>query len=82
MTQDEINQSEWENPANWTSGSKWLRVYFSHADSRTVVPKPNPKHGWTLNFAKPGGVGLLIVSILGIVLVTILISLAIIELET
>ncbi len=44
MTQDEINQSEWEKPENWTAGSKWLRVYFSQADSRTVVPKLNPAH--------------------------------------
>ena len=71
MTQDEINQSEWEKPENWTSGSKWLRVYFSHADSRTIVPKQIPSHGWTLNLAKSSGVAWLIVCILGPVLLTI-----------
>ena len=74
MTQDEINQSEWEKPENWTSGSKWLRVYFSQADSRTVVPKLNPAHGWTLNFAKPGAIARLIASILGIILLSFLIG--------
>jgi len=39
MTQDEINKAEWENPDNWSLGSKWLRVYFSHRDTKTCVPK-------------------------------------------
>ncbi len=82
MTQDDINQSEWEKSENWTAGSKWLRVYFSHADSRTVVPKFNPAHGWTLNFAKPGAVACLIASILGIILIGLLISVLIVVLET
>jgi uncharacterized membrane protein len=56
MTQDEINKAEWNNPDNWTSGSKWLCVYFSHKDSRTWVPKRIPWTGSTLNLAKPAGV--------------------------
>ena len=48
-TQDEINQSEWENPDNWSS------IYFSKKDSRTCVPKKNPKHGWTINFGSSSG---------------------------
>ena len=47
--QDEINQLEWENPDNWSS------IYFSKKDTRTVVPKKNPKHGWTINFASASG---------------------------
>ena len=47
--QNEIDQSEWENPNNWSS------IYFSKRDSRMVVPKKNPKHGWTINFAHPVG---------------------------
>ena len=47
--QDKINQAEWENPDNWSS------IYFSKKDSRTCVPKRNPKHGWTINFASPSG---------------------------
>ena len=47
--QDEINQAEWENLDNWSS------IYFSKKDSRTCVPKKNPKHGWTINFGSPSG---------------------------
>lgn len=48
-TQDEINQAEWKNPDNWTT------IYFSKKDSRTWVPKKNPKHGSTINFGSPSG---------------------------
>ena len=37
--QDETNQAEWANPDNWTT------IYFSKKDSRTWVPKQNPRHG-------------------------------------
>ena len=47
--QDEINKTEWENPANWTT------IYFSKKDSRTWVPKKNPKYGWTINFGSLAG---------------------------
>ena len=47
--QDEINKAEWENPDNWST------IYFSKKDSRTCVPKKNPRHGWTVNFATPSG---------------------------
>ena len=78
MTQDQINEMEWNKPENRTSGSKRLCVYFSHADSRTVVPKRIPSHGWTLNLAKPRGVAGLIACILGPLILTILIMTAII----
>ena len=45
--QEEINQAEWENPDNWST------IYFSKRDDRASVPKRNPKHGWTINFAHP-----------------------------
>lgn len=48
-TQDEINQAEWENPDNWST------IYFSKKDSRTWVPKKNPKHGSTINFGSSYG---------------------------
>ena len=67
MNQKEINEQEWLNPENWTKGSKWLIAYFSHKDSRAVVPKKNPKHGWTINFAKPKGVAILISMISGLI---------------
>ncbi len=47
--QDETNQAEWANPDNWTT------IYFSKKDSRTWVPKQNPRHGWTINFGNASG---------------------------
>ena len=49
-----INNSELEKVENWTSG-KWGVIYFSHADTRTRVPKKITKMRWTLNLAKPAG---------------------------
>ena len=50
MNQNEINEREWNNPANWGGA---MGFYSSRADSRLVVPKPNASMGWTLNMAKP-----------------------------
>jgi uncharacterized membrane protein len=47
MTQDEINQAEWENPANWSDTI--VGIYFSKRDTRVWVPKRIPSWGWTLN---------------------------------
>lgn len=52
--QQAINQSEWENPENW-SGSIF-GIYFSKKDSRVWVPKKPPWMGMTLNLAHPAGV--------------------------
>ncbi len=71
--QERINKLEWENPDNWTSG-KWGGVYFSHADSRTWVPKRITKLGWTLNLAKPGGVAWLVGFIIGIPLLAVFLT--------
>ncbi len=49
MNQEEINQAEWENPDNWST------IYFSKKDTRSWVPKKNPKHGSTINFGSPSG---------------------------
>jgi len=49
MTQNDINQSEWDNPANWT-----ILTYNSPRDSRTFVPKRRG-FGWTLNFGHASG---------------------------
>jgi uncharacterized membrane protein len=63
MTQDQINQAEWDNPANWSDTV--VGIYFSKRDSRIWVPKRVPSFGWTLNLAHPAGawwlVGLLAV---------------------
>ena len=66
MDQNEINQAEWENPANWSDGPKWFCVYFSHNDSRTWVPKRIPWMGVTINMARTSGVVWLVSFILGV----------------
>lgn len=58
MTQDEINDAEWRNPSNWHGGA--LGVYYSKRDTRPHVPKRHPALGFTVNFARPLGVGLLV----------------------
>ena len=50
MNQDEINKSEHENPANWSSP---FAFYHSSQDSRLWVPKQQAWMGWTLNMAHP-----------------------------
>ena len=58
MSQSEIDDAEWRNPSNWHGG--WLGVYHSRADSRSFVPKRNPIMGFTINFARPGGIAFLV----------------------
>ena len=65
MNQENINQAEWENPANW-SGPRWVSLYFSKRDSRVWVPKQIPGLGWTINLGRPGGVAWLVTVILGL----------------
>ena len=55
-----MNRTEWSRAENWSSGPKWLSIYFSHDDSRTWVPKRIPSMGWTLNLAKSGAVAWLL----------------------
>ena len=49
----EINQAEWENPANW----RWGIFYVSERDTRVWVPKRSMlgrnRSGGTFNMAKP-----------------------------
>lgn len=60
MTQDEINEAEWNDPRNWHGG--WLGLYRSRRDSRAWVPKRFPALGVTVNFARRSGVlGLLLI---------------------
>jgi hypothetical protein len=48
-TQEEINESEWTNPANW---SGWFSdIYFSNFDSRWWVRRRKQSMGWTINYA-------------------------------
>ena len=76
MNQDEINQADWENPDNWTKGSKLMCVHFSHKDSRTWVPKRIPWMGVTMNLGKVAGVAWLtgfLVSIPALIIFIILV---------
>ncbi len=64
MTQDEINAREWGDLDNW-SGPRWLSVYFSKKDSRTLVPKQVRWMGWTVNLGSRFGVYWLVGAIVG-----------------
>ena len=68
MSQVEIDDAEWQNPANWRAGV----FYFSRRDSRSFVPKRNPALGVTVNFARPAGVGFLVGVLLFVLLVSYL----------
>jgi uncharacterized membrane protein len=63
VDQEQINRTEWENPANWSDNI--VGIYFSKSDSRVWVPKRFPSFGWTLNLGNPAAawwlVGLLAV---------------------
>jgi uncharacterized membrane protein len=49
MTQDEINQNEWNDQKNWST-----LIYSSQMDSRIFVPK-HRGFGVTMNFGHKGG---------------------------
>ena len=46
----------WRDPASWSARG----TYRCAADPRLVVPKQSPGAGWTVNFARPGSVPLLV----------------------
>lgn len=50
MTNDEINQREWDNLQNWSCG-----IYRSRTDTRMMVPK-RWGFGLTVNFGNRKGV--------------------------
>jgi uncharacterized membrane protein len=64
MTQDEINQSEWDDIKNWHP------VYLSRKDSRMVVPMRRD-FGVTVNFGNKNGV-ILFLTLLSLPLVIFL----------
>ena len=47
MSQPELNEAEWRDPANWHGG--WLGIYRSEKDTRIIVPKRHRLMGWTVN---------------------------------
>ena len=70
MEQEKTSRKERVTTLNWNS-EKCGGVYFSRADSSTLVPKRIAKMGWTLNFVKPAGVAKLIGFLVGIPLLTL-----------
>ena len=73
MSQEEVNDAEWRNPTNWRG--RWFRIYHSELDTRAWVPKPDPRMGMTVNFARRSGVmtiALILAIALGVVLLAIL----------
>lgn len=63
---DEETQNEWQNdPDNWI----WGIFYYNSKDNRLFPPKKIKQLGWTINFANPNSLFLvlLIVAILLIV---------------
>jgi uncharacterized membrane protein len=70
MTQEEINEAEWRDPANWRGG--WLGFYFGRRDTRILVPKRRPIFGFTVNLGRREGKALLLGILGGIV--TLLLS--------
>jgi uncharacterized membrane protein len=54
------NQDKWQNdPDNWI----WGIFYYNAEDSRLFPPKRIKQLGWTINFANPNSVFLVIVII-------------------
>jgi uncharacterized membrane protein len=67
MVEDSVNDSEWENPANWWAGL----FYHSSLDTRTLVPQRATGFGVTLNLGRRGGLALGLAIAFGIVAVLI-----------
>ena len=59
MTNDEINQREWNDPKNWSCGL----FYRSRTDTRMMVPK-HRGFGLTINFGNRNGVMLFVALLL------------------
>ena len=49
----------WEDPRNW----KWFGIYHCPADPRLIVRKRVRWMGWTLNFAHPSSLLVLLLSV-------------------
>ena len=73
VTQQEINQAEWENPDNWT-GPKGLSIYFSKRDSRCFVPKQIKELGPTMNLGKASGFAWLLFGTLFLIAIAFIIG--------
>ena len=63
MTEDAVNDAEWENPANWYAGF----FYHSSRDTRVLVPQRGTGLGVTLNLSRPAGLAIGLAIAFGIV---------------
>lgn len=54
MNQESVNESEWNNPANWWGGF----LYHSRLDDRIWVPKRSPAFGATINLGRRIGLAI------------------------
>jgi uncharacterized membrane protein len=63
MVEDNLNDSEWDNPANWWGGF----LYHSSLDTRSIVPQRTTGFGVTLNLARPAGLAIGLALAFGIV---------------
>jgi len=59
MTQKEIEDC-WRDPRNYKG--KWLKVYYCKADPRVIVPRRRKWMGWTVNFAHPCAIPMILLS--------------------
>ncbi len=62
MTQEDINQSEWRNPDNWSG-----EIYFSKRDSRAWVPKRTSSFVCAINLGNKRGPACLVCVLLGLI---------------
>lgn len=56
--QVEIDEAEWQNPANWHGP-----IYFSRRDSRGFVPNRGRGTGPAINFARATGCGFVLATL-------------------
>jgi len=69
MNQDQLNESEWSKPENWS-----LFTYSSRVDSRFLVPKRRG-FGVTMNFGHKSA-ALYIIGFMALILSPLIIALA------
>jgi uncharacterized membrane protein len=67
-SQAETNAAEYSNLKNWHGP-----LYASRTDSRIVVPKKSGLRGYTVNFAKPLGIGIHVLNIIILTMIVVMI---------
>ena len=72
MKQEDINESEWNNPDNWSGG-----LHFSKKDTRVWVPQPIRSMGWTLNLGQKKGAACMMWTFLGLIAIVVLINIVV-----